>query len=44
MLSIHEYNTIIKFLQNSNMTDKQKIHIVGELKRITNFSKKKILY
>ncbi len=44
MLSIQEYNAILKFLQSSNLPDKKKIHIVGELKRITDFNKRRLLY
>lgn len=44
MLSPQEYNAILELLQNSNLSDKKKIHIIGELKRITNHKRKGIIY
>ncbi len=44
MLSKKEYNELIKLLQRSEMNEKKKIRIVGELKLITKFKKKNVSY
>jgi len=44
MLTKQEYNSILKLLEGCKMSNKKKIHIVGELKRITNFKKRKLIY
>ena len=44
MLSRQEYNSMLKLLQSCNLTNKKKIHIIGELKRITDFKKRKIIF
>lgn len=44
MLSKKEYNDLIKLLQTSNINEKKKIRIIGELKLITKFKKKSMIY
>lgn len=44
MLSKKEYTELIKLLQGSDMAEKKKIRIVGELKLITKFKKKNVSY
>jgi len=44
MLSKKEYNDLKKLLQRSDMVEKKKIHIIGELKLITKFKKKNVVY
>lgn len=44
MLSKKEYTVLVKLLQKSNMNEKKKIRIVGELKLITKFKKKNVSY
>lgn len=44
MLSKKEYNVLVKLLQGSDMNEKKKIRIVGELKLITKFKKKNVSY
>lgn len=44
MLSKKEYIVLVKLLQGSDMNEKKKIRIVGELKLITKFKKKNVSY
>ncbi len=44
MLSKKEYIVLVKLLQGSEMDEKKKIRIVGELKLITKFKKKNVSY
>lgn len=44
MLSKKEYVVLVKLLQGSDMNEKKKIRIVGELKLITKFKKKNVSY
>jgi len=44
MLRKKEYNDLIRLMQNSTIAQKEKIHITGELKQITKFKKKKVIY
>jgi len=45
MLTNQEYNILLKLLQSSKISDRRKIHIIGELKRLTNFkSGKKVTF
>ena len=44
MLSKKEYTVLVKLLQGSDMNEKKKIRIVGELKLITKFKKKNMSY
>ncbi len=44
MLTKQDYNSILKLLESSKMSHKKITHIVGELKRITNFKRKRIIY
>ena len=44
MLSKKEYNDLKKLLQRSDIAEKKKINIIGELKLITKFKKKNVIY
>lgn len=44
MLSKKEYTVLVKLLQETDMNEKKKIRIVGELKLITKFKKKNVSY
>lgn len=44
MLSKKEYTVLVKLLQETDIDEKKKIRIVGELKLITKFKKKNVSY
>jgi len=44
MLSTQEYNILLKLVQSSKLSERKKIRIIGELRRITNFKRIKVTY
>lgn len=44
MISTQEYNILLKLLQSCKLSEKKKLRMIGQLRKITNFKKRKVIF